>query len=78
MAGATLENIEGVRSAIAAKPRRSRLRGLKGGTGEPCARRRRGARMQHGAFARGLGASVLIASGYVAAVAALRVLLTPG
>jgi hypothetical protein len=67
-----------VRAAIAAERRRAGLRRSTGGGGAACARRRsepeRGARRSAG-FARGLGASLLLATGYVALVSALRALL---
>ncbi len=80
MASAAFEGGSGTGSAIHAAGRsRSRLRGLTGATGAPCARRRgdsmRRARRDSGAFLRGIGASLLIASGYVAFVSGVRWLL---
>lgn len=81
MASATFDGF-GVRVGQAAGRRRTRLRGLTGATGSSCARRRPGPARRtptdHATFLRGIGVSVLIASGYVAFVSGLRWLLCTG
>jgi hypothetical protein len=73
MASAAFEAVRAMGSASATERRR---RGLTGTAGAPCARRRRGAwpppKARPGALLHGLGASALIASGYVAFVSGLR------
>jgi hypothetical protein len=80
MASATFERVDAVRAAIAPERRSAAVRSATASGPAHCARRRRGReRREPPARARGLlrgvGASVLIASGYVAAVSALRALI---
>lgn len=76
MASATYESVRAARTASGQERQRagSRRDGRTGRQSDPATRRRAGAR----GFLRGAGASVLIASGYVAVVTALRALLSFG
>ena len=81
MASATYENARGKRATIAAGRRRPTLRPLEGGGAArlPSADRGGAQRADWGpprrGFLRGVAASLLVASGYVAAVTAVRALL---
>jgi hypothetical protein len=77
MASATYESERARRAALAAVRRRADLRALEGGRrGEPGGRaKRRAPDAPLRPFLRGAAASVLIASGYVAVVTAVRALL---
>ena len=82
MASASYENGGVTRAPISGRRRRADLRPLDGGraggaTALRGAAQRAGARAPLGGFARGVAASLLIASGYVALVTAVRALLSP-
>ena len=82
MASASYQNSGATRAKVSARRRRGDLRPLAGGRAdEPTALRqtaaRPGRRTPLAGFVRGVVASLLIASGYVAVVTAVRALLAP-